>query len=152
MPRLVYLVLLAALAGPLHAQDATTPNPDLSPSDVVELQLDALQSNDNPEPDAGIARTWTFAHPSNKAVTGPLERFTRMIKGPSYRYLLNHRSHTVEVVERGEKSVRLAVTVVSSTGSIVGYRWRVERVESGEYVGSWMTTAVSSPQAIGDAV
>jgi hypothetical protein len=41
------------------------PDPALSPAEVIAIQLDALQANDTPERDAGIAQTFAFAHPDN---------------------------------------------------------------------------------------
>ena len=40
------------------------PSPELSPRDVVRIQLSALKHNDTPEPDAGIATVFRFASPS----------------------------------------------------------------------------------------
>ena len=86
------------MAAPLWAADLREPDPALSPADVVAIQLNALQTNDTPETDAGIAQTWAFAHPDNKRVTGPLPRFAQMIKGPLYQILLGHRSHEIREV------------------------------------------------------
>jgi hypothetical protein len=63
---LVALALLV-MGAPSWAEDLRRPNPALSPEDVVAIQLNALQTNDTPETDAGIAQTWAFAHPDNNA-------------------------------------------------------------------------------------
>jgi hypothetical protein len=42
--------------------------------------------------------------------------------------------------------------VTSQTGEVVGYRWSVAKVAAGENVGAWMTTSVSPPQPIGEAI
>ena len=52
---------------------------------MVKIQLNALKNND--EKDDGIKQTWLFAHPDNKKVTGPYERFRIMIYGEQYRHL-----------------------------------------------------------------
>ncbi|HSY80300.1 MAG TPA: hypothetical protein VK807_00975, partial [Gemmatimonadaceae bacterium] len=64
------LVLALALA-----VSSPHPTPSLSPNQVVEIVLTALQHNDNPQPDAGIATTFEFASPANRLETGPLQRF-----------------------------------------------------------------------------
>ena len=128
------------------AQDVRTPNPALSPVEVVEIQLIALQANDTPEADAGITRTWAFAHPDNKRMTGPLPRFAL------YRILLNHRSHEVEEVSRTDDEAVFAVTITSQTSEVVVYRWSVAKVADGEDAGAWMTTAVSPPIPVGEAI
>ena len=69
--------LVAPLAtGPSFATELV-PDPALSPAEVIAIQLSALQANDTPGPDAGIAQTFAFAHPDNRRVTGPLPRLRR---------------------------------------------------------------------------
>ncbi len=148
---LVAVALLVVVA-PSWAAGLLKPDPALSPAEVVAIQLNALQTNDTPETDAGIAQTWAFAHPDNKRVTGPLERFAQMIKGPLYQILLGHRSHEIREVLATDDQVDFAVTVTSPTGEVVGYRWSVAKVAGGENAGAWMTTAVSPPLPIGEAI
>jgi hypothetical protein len=72
MRRLI-LIFIAALmltgkAG--AATDVITPDPSITPDQVVAIQLLALQRNDTPEPDYGIRQTWAFAHPQNRVMQG----------------------------------------------------------------------------------
>jgi hypothetical protein len=145
-------VALLVLAAPSWAADPLMPDPALSPAEVVSIQLNALQANDTPETDAGIAQTWAFAHPDNKRVTGPLPRFAQMIKGPLYQVLLDHRSHDIKEVSRTDDQADFAVTVTSQTGEVVGYRWSVAKVAEGANAGAWMTIAVSPPVPVGEAI
>ena len=145
-------VALLVMAAASWAADLLRPDPALSPEEVVAIQLDALQTNDMPETDVGIAQTWAFAHPDNKRVTGPLPRFAQMIKGPLYQILLGHRSHEIKEVMATDTQVVFAVTVTSQTGKVVGYRWTVAKVAGGEHAGAWMTTSVSPPLPIGEAI
>jgi hypothetical protein len=140
-----------ALAAPVGAADLRAPDPALSPAEVVAIQLNALQANEAAT-DAGITQTWAFAHPDNKRMTGPLPRFAQMIKGPQYRMLLNHRSHEVAEVSRTDEEAVFAVTVTTPTGDVVGYRWIVAKVTSGEHAGAWMTTSVSPPLPVGQTI
>ena len=142
---------LLLMAAPARAADLLAPYPALSPAEVVDIQLSALQANDTAT-DAGIAQTWAFAHPDNKRVTGPLARFAQMIKGPQYRMLLNHRAHSIKEVARTDSEVVFAVTVTSGAGEVVGYRWSVAKVAGGDAAGAWMTVSVSPPVAIGQAI
>ena len=145
-------VALLAMTARSWAADVLMPHPALSPEEVVTIQLTALQANDIPETDAGIAQTWAFAHPDNKRMTGPLPRFAQMIKGPQYRMLLDHRSHEVREVSRTDNQAVFAVTVTSETGDVVGYQWSVAKVADGDNAGAWMTIAVSPPVAVGEAI
>ena len=54
-----------------HAAELVVPDPSIAPEEVVAIQMKALQFNDNPTPDFGIEQTWNFAHPRNRAMTGP---------------------------------------------------------------------------------
>ncbi len=128
------------------------PDPALSPAEVIDIQLSALQANDTPERDAGIAQTWAFAHPDNRRMTGPLPRFAQMIKGPQYQVLLGHQSHEINEVFRTADEAAFAVIVTSRSGNVVGFRWAVARVAEGEHAGAWMTVAVSRPVPVGKAI
>jgi hypothetical protein len=149
-PWLLVLGLLL-VATPSSAAERV-PDPALSPAEVVDIQLSALQANDTPERDAGIAQTFAFAHPDNKRITGPLPRFAQMIKGPQYQVLLDHRSHEIAEVARSDDEAAFAVTVTSRTGSVVGFRWLVARVAQGPHAGAWMTVGVSPPIQVGEAI
>jgi hypothetical protein len=148
---LMAVALLAAIA-PSWAVDVRMPDPALSPAEVVEIQLRALQANDMPATDAGIAQAWAFAHPDNKRMAGPLPRFASMIRGPLYRILLDRRSHEVEEISRTDVEAAFAVTVTGQTGEAVIYRWRVAKVADGVEAGAWMTIAVSPPVRAGEAI
>ncbi len=74
------LVVLAAPVGATHFPQ-TEPDPSLSSQDVVSIQIEALRTNDTPYEDRGIEVTFNFASPTNKRMTGPLERFKVMVRG-----------------------------------------------------------------------
>ena len=145
------LVALALLvAAPSWAADLLRPDPALSPAEVVAIQLDALQTNDTPEADAGIAQTWAFAHPDNKRVTGRC-RACADDQGPLYQILLGHRAHEIEEVSGTDDEIVFAVTVTSQTGAVVGYRWSVAKVAGGEHAGADDHFA-APPLPIGEAI
>ena len=82
----------------LSKAELLKPDSNITPSEVIRIQLLGLQKNDNEFKDSGIEQTWNFAHPNNKKVTGPLDNFKRMIKGDSYQMMINHLSHTITPV------------------------------------------------------
>lgn len=144
--------VLLLIGTPSLAAEMIRPDPTLSPTEVIEVQLSALQTNDTPEVDAGIEQTWVFAHPDNKRMTGPLPRFAQMIKGPMYRTLLGHQAHQVAEIARTDDQAVYAVTVTSNSGETVIYQWRLAKLAEGEDAGAWMTTAVSPPARAGEAI
>ena len=130
------------------AAEMLQPAPDIAPERVVEIQLTALQNNDDPTPNAGIEQAWAFAHPRNKSVTGPLERFTSMIKAPPYGMLVGHESHSVRKIAVNDDTAMFSVNVTPASGAPVVYQWKLERSDSG----SWMTIGVSPPMDRGDSI
>ena len=88
------------------------PNSDIKPDRVIEIQLSGLQNNDLIYKDSGIEQTWNFAHPNNKKVTGPLDKFKRMIKGDSYQMMINHLGHTITKLGSGKNWAQFEVILL----------------------------------------
>jgi hypothetical protein len=149
LPILVMILglLLPGLAA--RAADLVIPDPSIAPEEVVAIQMKALQFNDNPTPDFGIAQTWNFAHPRNRAMTGPLPRFASMLKAPGYGSMLNHASHRIVAVPGDDNRATFDVFMETSTGQVLLFNWAVELVEGGEFDNCWMTVAVSMPRLAG---
>ena len=85
--------------------DLIKPNSNLKPLDVLMIQLNSLKNNNNPYKDAGIEQTWEFAHPINKAATGPLERFKQMIYSDSYKILISHENNEAIILKESSTSL-----------------------------------------------
>jgi len=151
MPRFILIVLAALLlAGPSRAApDIITPTPAITPDQVVAIQLRALQENDLPETDHGIRQTWAFAHPANRAATGPLERFATMIKGATYRDLLNHRSHTITLRQQAADRAQFEVLMEDEKGRVLSFIWVVKKAREAPFEDCWMTSAVTAPTLAG---
>lgn len=153
MSRLIGIIALFLLLPVLAtAAELLRPDPALGPRQVIEIQLHALQQNDVPVPDTGIAQTWALAHPDNRELTGPLERFAIMLKGPNYRLLLGHQSAAIEEIVRADGIALFHVTLVAANGVTVRLQWRVAKVRSGRFQGAWMTVAVSPPLRAGKSI
>ena len=116
------------------------PDPELKPNDVVKLQLLAMQQND--DSDFGIEVTFRFASPSNKIQTGPLKRFIRLVRNPSYRPLLNHINTTFLELNIEEDFAVQDVIITTSNGERIGYRFRLSIQKGTLYPGCWMTDSV----------
>lgn len=139
IPRLLTLaLLLAAPDAPAKRPDG--PKPDLTPQQVVRAQLDALKHNDDPREDAGIAAAFAFASPENRKLTGPLERFTQMVKGPSYRTMIGHKSAEFGPMKVfDDKVAAQKVKVIGSAGESVEYLFILAKDAK---TGCWMTDGV----------
>ena len=126
-------IAFLALTGVCLAQSPVLqPSPELSPEDVISIQLKALsETENNPATNSGVARVWAFAHPANRIVTGPIARFTQMLKSPPYRALIGHRRHHLRQVEVTKDKALFAVKVTDRVGDIFGYSWQLGKVGSG---------------------
>jgi len=147
MPRFI-LIFIAALMLSIEVravEDLMTPNPSITPDQVVAIQLLALQQNDTPDADYGIRQTWAFAHPANREMTGPLPRFAAMIKGATYRDLINHRSHTITLKYKTEDLAQFEVLMEDEKGRVLSFVWVVKKARQAPFDNCWMTSAVTAP-------
>ena len=99
-----------------------------------------MQQND--ESDIGIEVTFRFASPANKKLTGPLNRFIRLVRNPSYRPLLNHINATFLNLTFEDNFAVQDVIITSSSGERIGYRFRLSIQKNRLYQGCWMTDSV----------
>ena len=149
MKNVIVLLILLVFSKISFADNLVKPSPDINPIDVVEVQLFALQSND--ENDFGIKQTWEFAHPRNKMATGPLPRFTSMIKTPAYSILLNNLKFETKEIFNDGKTAGIAVRIEAKDNKAYTYMWTLEKIiEEGPLNGNWMTSGVSSPRLLAE--
>ena len=146
------LLAFLSICSPVLANEIILPSRHLSPREVIEIQLTALQTNSAKKPNAGIQQTWAFAHPNNRAVTGPIERFAKMLKNKNYRSLLGHKEYKIRKVVIAPKIANFHIVIVSSDNLKLSFDWRLQKVEEGDFIGSWMTTSVSPPKRAADAI
>ena len=121
------------------------PAPSYEPEEVVAIQLLGLQSTNGDYRSVAMQQVWAFAHPSNKAMTGPLPRFARLFDLPAYRPLLGHSTSTITRLAENDDIVQMQVQITGKDGQSYVYLWVVRRVISGPEAGSWMTASVSAP-------
>ena len=126
------------------------PNKDLEPYDVVKIQLEALKKND--KKDKGIKQTWLFAHPDNKKITGPYERFRIMIYGQQYRFLINHDSHKINLISNSPNTYIYRIEVLTADKKLYFYEWHVQKGSDVNCKNCWFTTAVSQPVDQGNTI
>ncbi|KXZ56666.1 hypothetical protein GPECTOR_1g60 [Gonium pectorale] len=124
-------------------EHATRPHPSLPPEAVVEAQLAALLAED-------AATVFAFASPGNQAVTGPLERFSTLLRNPMYRPLLRHRRSTPyrRTMLTSDSYSEVVQIVSDNTGMPQAieavYSWELERQGpgAGPLAGCWLTNSV----------
>ena len=133
--------------------DLIKPNPGLKPFEVLMIQLNSLKNNNNPYKDAGIEQTWEFAHPNNKAITGPLNKFKQMIYGQNYKILISHENSEVTILKETKDMLVYKVIVLTRDKKKYHYVWRVEKILfEGKLKNCWMTVSVSNPKYLGEVI
>ena len=153
---LVMLVAVSPVRGtvPESTAKAELPQPalNLEPAEIVRIVINALANNDDPYPDAGIETTYNFASPSNKANTGPLERFIRAFwRHPLNNIELELPEWSDELSRSGELFLVLFRNAADGTIYVRAMpSSRIERVVSDPEVGSVTPKACNrnSPLAI----
>jgi hypothetical protein len=133
------------------------PSPSLTPIEVVEAQLAALQVGN-------VEGCYRFASPENKRAVGSIEQFDAMLRRtPAYAPLLGAtRSAVVAALAVGERGYRCRVRVwpgptwrlYAAAGSdatplippVLDYDWRLTRQADDEIdygiAGSWLVDGV----------
>ena len=133
--------------------DVLKPNIKIDPKQVVVIQLNALMKNDSPYKDRGIEQTWEFAHPNNQRITGPLDRFKRMLKGDSYSMLIDHAENSVTEIYKSKTTATYEVVVLDKDKKYFKFKWQVEKNnKEGNLLDCWLTTAVSQPIPMGSSI
>ena len=135
--------------GQLNAE-LVQPSKKLDAYEVVKIQLIALKNND--EKDQGIRQTWLFAHPDNKKITGPYERFRIMIYGQQYRQLLNHESHKINLVMNTPNKYIYKIQILAKDKQLLFYEWHVQKATEENCIDCWFTSAVSIPIDQGNTI
>ena len=155
---LISAILIFVSLGSLRLYDNYSPNiikanTTLKPIDVLTIQLDSLQRNNIPFNDAGIEQVWEFAHPNNKKMTGPLEKFKEMIYSNNYKMLLSHINSEIITLSESENKNVYKVNILSNDKKKFSFIWQIEKVqESGDLKNCWMTTNVSTPEYLGEVI
>ena len=153
LPTIFNLFLVIFLSASISKADLLEPNINIGPYDVVKIQLTGLQNNDKLSDDFGIKQTWNFAHPNNKKYTGPLDKFTKMIKGDSYQMLIDHLEHTINPLGNSDKWAQYEVVILDKNKIYHKFSWQVEKYEGeGPLNDCWLTTMVSSPIPLGSSI
>ena len=149
---IVCLLLLGSITP--HASmsdDLIAPSPDLEPQEVVEIQLLGLKLSKGRADSLEMAQVWRFAHPDNKRITGPIQRFAMLFALPAYRPLLGHSDYQITLIDRTDDRAQLRVRITADDGKAYLYDWVVGRATQGIDDGSFMTLSVSIPQGAGQS-
>ncbi|RKX97273.1 MAG: hypothetical protein DRZ90_06790 [Spirochaetes bacterium] len=116
------------------------PVPELTPGEVVGIQLAALKANNSE--DQGIAVAYRFSSLRNKELTGSFENYTLILKQDNFAPMLVNNGVDLGPQEIKGNTAVVAVRVRLIEGDTTGYIFLLTRQDRGDYRGSWLTDGV----------
>ena len=122
------------------ASDQPAPNVDLTPAQVVRIQVEALRRND--DTDSGILTAFRFASPTNRRMTGPIEHFIQIVKSPIYQPLLHNVRVECDPVQVERDRARATVRVYDPAGHMACYIFLLGMQKQPGVLNCWMTEGV----------
>ena len=140
--KIVFALIFSPVVAGFAQVSELNPEPKLSPEEVVQYQMRALQHNDDPHPDAGIERTFRFASPSNKSQTGPLEHFVSIVKSAAYLPMVNNLASSVVGSQVVGDHAKVVIRITPKKGPDLSYLFVLTRQHDGELDNCWMTDSV----------
>ncbi len=149
LKKYIIFLIFIFFTGQLNAE-LIKPNKNLDPYDVLKIQLEALKNNE--KDDNGIEQTWLFAHPDNRKVTGPYNKFRIMIYSEQYKYLINHKSHKINLITNSPNSYIYRVEILTDNKKLFFYEWHVQKGNDLDCKNCWFTSAVSQPVDQGNTI
>ena len=76
-----------------------------------------------------------------------------MIKGKSYKMLLNHLDHKIIQVDSSELMALFEVTILDKNKTYYKFNWQVEKyTKDGLLNNCWLTIMVSAPVPLGSSI
>ena len=140
--KIVFVLIFWPIVAGFAQVPELNPEPKLSPEEVVQYQVSALQHNDDPHPDAGIERTFRFASPSNKSQTGPLEHFVSIVKSVAYLPMINNLASSVVGSRIAGDHARVVIRITAEKGPDLSYLFVLTKQHDGALDNCWMTDSV----------
>jgi len=112
----------------------------LSPREVVTIQAESLRHCLESERD--LWQCYLFASPANRGVTGPIDRFARMLLTPTYKSLVEAETMIIGREEVRSHLATVLVTVTDADNRVSSYRFFLAKQADGRVKDCWMTEGV----------
>jgi hypothetical protein len=122
------------------------PDPKLSPEDVVRTCMDALQRNDFPEINSGLATCYAFSNDMCRAAVGAsVEDFCKYARNPVFQTMVNSDRWDAAPVSivgsatptRGAMATQM-VHVTSKEGMRRSFLWTLQQERRPPNAGAWL--------------
>jgi len=134
-------VMPDAVAGSSAKWTYLKPDKELSPQQVVQIQLQALQQNDRS--DSGVITVFNFSSPKNKLHIGPLNHLRVLVRDPAYQSMLNFKNYKKGQLVVSNNMAYQLVVIQGSDGREEVYMFILSKQRKGTYKGCWMTEGIA---------
>jgi len=142
---LLGVVLLSVIIGGIgivtNKSKLISPNPQLNAYQVLTIQLQSLQHNKKLGNNFGIKQTYEFAHPNNKALTGPIHNFIEMLETEDYSILLNHSQTSITTIHQ-DPIHEIFEVIVTKDNKTAAFIWTILALQNEQQDIYWYTASV----------
>ena len=121
--------------------DLPEPTPQLSPIDVVKIQLDALQNNDIMPHNQGLHIAFQHTSPTHKKAINSLETFAQLLTTSLYRAMIGFERAELETLHLNGDIARQIVRLIHKEDEVL-YSFLLSQQQTAPYIGCWMTDAM----------
>ena len=140
---LILLFLLISCSGSQVVIDESPKT--LNSEEVLNLIFESYK-NFSSNPEKAVDTIWGFAHEDNKEITGPKERFSKMLVSEPYDSIIDLKEYSYEVTYENETNIHYEVKVLAKTNNYFVITWVFEKTEcSDSEEQCWLTVAVTAP-------
>lgn len=116
------------------------PSKDLSPVEVVELQLQSMRES-LADPNR-LIDCYSLASPANRQQTGPFSRFASMVRQSPYDQLARCAKFQIGGAAVEKEYAAVLVSTLDHRGEPRAFRFLLHRHSQPPYEGCWLTDAV----------
>lgn len=125
---------------PAPTSAESVPRPDLTPEQVVKLQLEAIRDSEGT--DTGLAAAYRFASPDHKRRVGTLTEFADLVRSSKFQAMLGFRAAEFGLTRIVGNRARQIVTLEDEQGRIQMFLFELQKQQGGPDKDCWLTEAV----------
>ena len=141
-----YILFLVFICCSSVFSDENTQSSVIEPNVVLTEILESYK-NFSESPQKAIDIIWDNAHPSNREITGPKDRFERMLLSEPYSSILDLKEYSFIKTIETEESQHYEIKILAKNNSYFEVTWvfQLDLCLSDSENKCWLTVAVTAP-------
>jgi hypothetical protein len=141
-----YILFLVFICCSSAFSDENTQSSVIEPNVVLTEILESYK-NFSESPQKAIDTIWDNAHPSNRGITGPKDRFERMLLSEPYSSILDLKEYSFIKTIETEDSQHYEIKILAKNNSYFEVTWvfQLDLCLSDSENKCWLTVAVTAP-------